>query len=93
MLKARTHRASPAAPPPLPTPPTLTALDAATRADLRVLAERSLDSLGVRERGPFVEAEMLRLFGVLGARMGQGTSVERERRLRAAIAAAMADYD
>jgi hypothetical protein len=65
----------------------------ATRSELRVLAERSLDSLGIHERGPFVEAEMLRLFGVLGAKMGEGSAAERERRLRDAIAAAMDEYD
>lgn len=93
MLDARTHRAAAPPLPPPPTPPTLTTLDAATRAELRVLAERSLDSLGMRERGPFVETEMLRLFGVLGARIGEGTAAERERRLRAAIADAMDDFD
>jgi hypothetical protein len=32
--------------------PTLAALDADTRQELRILAERSLDALGIRERGP-----------------------------------------
>src|SRR5215207_934307 len=62
------------------TPPTLTALDESTRHQLRVLAERSLDALGVRERGPFVENEMLRLFGMLASDAGGGP--EREGRLR-----------
>ena len=93
MFDARARRAEPAPLPPPPTPPTLTTLGAATRAELRVLAERSLDSLGMRERGPFVETEMLRLFGVLGASIGDGTAAEREQRLRDAIAAAMDDYD
>jgi hypothetical protein len=79
--------------PPLAAPPTLGILSGETRSELRVLAERSLDSLGVHERGPFLEAEMLRLFGTLGARMGDGSAAERERRLRAAISVAMDEYD
>lgn len=79
------------APPPPPTPPTLTALDESTRQQLRVLAERSLDALGVRERGPFIESEMLRLFGILAPRAGDGP--DREARLRAAIASAMSEID
>lgn len=93
MLEARTRRAGPAPLPPPPAPPTLAALDAGTRTQLRLLAERSLDALGMRERGPFVETEMLRLFGELGAHLGEGTAADRETRLRDAIAAAMADYD
>jgi len=77
--------------PPLATPPTLAALDDATRHQLRVLAERSLDALGVRERGPFVESEMLRLFGMLASTAGDGP--DREARLRAAIARAMSEID
>jgi hypothetical protein len=80
---------SPPAPPPVP--PTLSALDESTRERLRVLAERSLDVLGVRERGPFVENEMLRLFGELAAGAGNGS--DREARLRAAIARALAEVD
>jgi hypothetical protein len=72
-------------------PPTLAALDKETRDLLRVLAERSLDALGVRERGQFVENEMLRLFGMLGASVREGP--DRERRLRNAIAASMEEYD
>jgi len=85
----RTHERE-ALPPP-PAPPTLAALDETTRDQLRVLAERSLDALGVRERGPFVESEMLRLFGILASRAGDGP--DREPRLRAAIASAMAEID
>lgn len=79
------------APPPPATPPTLTALDESTRHQLRVLAERSLDALGVREREPFVENEMLRLFGMLASTAGDGP--DREARLRAAIARAMSEID
>ena len=77
--------------PEAPTPPTLSALDAFTREQLRTLAERSLDALGVRERGPFVESEMLRLFGDLAAEAGRGP--DREARLRAAIARMLAEVE
>jgi len=83
-------RAQPAPPPPA-APPTLSALDGETRDLLRVLAERSLDAIGVRERGPFLEGEMLRLFGILGSSAGKGA--DRETRLRAAIERAMAELD
>ena len=92
MLDARTRSddAMPAASPP-PTPPTLAALDDATRDQLRALAERTLDALGVRERGPFVETEMLRLFGELAASAGSGS--DREDRLRTAIRRALSEID
>ena len=77
--------------PPPPEPPTLTALDETTLQQLRILAERSLDALGVRERGPFVESEMLRLFGVLASSAGSGA--DREARLREAIERAMSEVD
>jgi hypothetical protein len=91
MLEAREQRRTRDEPPPPPEPPTLTALDDATRQRLRILAERSLDALGVRERGPFVESEMLRLFGVLASDAGAGP--DREARLRAAIDRALLDVD
>ena len=77
--------------PPPPVPPTLSALDESTREQLRKLAERSLDALGVRERQPFVENEMLRLFGELAARVGSGS--DREAKLQAAIARALEEVD
>jgi hypothetical protein len=80
-----------AAPLPPPAPPTLSALDESTRERLRVLAERSLDALGVRERQPFIESEMLRLFGELAA--GAGDGADREARLRGAIARALDEVD
>src|SRR5829696_1786745 len=83
------HRGA-AAPPP-PEPPTLSALDTSTRERLRALAERSLDALGIRERGPFLENEMLRLFGELAARAGGGS--DREARLRAVIARALEEVE
>ena len=73
------------------TPPTLEALSAETRQLLRLLAERSLDALGVRDRTPFMEGEMLRLFGSLAATVPEGP--DRERRLGAAIRSAMSEYD
>lgn len=89
-LRGAEHTQAPAPPPPA-APPTLTALSSETRTSLRALAERSLDALGVRDRGPFVEAEMLRLFGSLAATMaGAG---DPETRLRTAIDAAMDEYD
>ena len=77
--------------PAAPAPPTLSALDESTRERLRILAERSLDVLGVRERVPFVESEMLRLFGELAAGVGDGPG--REARLRAAIERMLAEVD
>jgi hypothetical protein len=71
--------------------PTLTALGVETRQELRVLAERSLDALGIRERGPFLESEMLRLFGILAP--STGSASERESQLRMAIRRAMAELD
>ena len=53
---------------------------------LRALAERSLDALGVRDRAPFMEGEMLKLFGTLAATVPEGP--DREQRLRTAIRAA-----
>ena len=80
------------APLPAPAEPiTLTSLDAETRRLLRDLAERSLDALGVRDRGPFMETEMLRLFGSLAATVPAGP--DRERRLRDAVRSAMSEYE
>ncbi len=79
-------------PVPLPaSPPTLAALSEETRTLLRALAERSLDALGVRERGPFVESEMLKLFGSIAATVPEGA--DRESRFRRAIEAAMREFD
>jgi hypothetical protein len=91
MFDAARRRREQDAPPRAATPPTLTALDAETRRRLRVLAERSLDTLGVRDRAPFVETEMLRLFGILASSAGDG--VDREQRLRAAVDQAMSELD
>ena len=50
-----------------------------------------LDALGVRDRTPFMEAEMLRLFGSLASTVPEGP--DRERRLCTAIRSAMSEYD
>jgi hypothetical protein len=91
MLEAGARRREQAPQPAPASPPTLSALDDETRKLLRALAEHSLDALGMREREPFLETEMLRLFGVLAATMEDGP--DRERRLRAAIVSAMSEYD
>ena len=90
MFDAAKRREQDALPAPA-TPPTLASLDESTRALLRALAERSLDALGVRERGPFLESEMLRLFGALASGVGDGA--DREAQLRAAIDRAMSEID
>jgi hypothetical protein len=79
------------APPPPPTPPSLDALQPETREMLRDLAAHALDHLGVHDREPFIEGEMLRQFSVLTAGIPKG--VERERWLREAIRRAMEAYD
>ena len=91
MLDAASRRREQTPLPPPAAPPTLEALTEETRQMLRALAERSLDALGVRDRVPFMEGEMLRLFGSLAATVTEGP--DRERRLRAAIRSAMSDYD
>ena len=91
MVDATRRRSEQEPAPPAATAPTLAALGAETRQALRVLAERSLDALGVRERGPFVESEMLRLFGTLAPSVGSAS--ERESQLRMAIERAMAELD
>ena len=87
---ANRGREEPTTAPPI-SPPSLEALESETRTLLRALAERSLDAVGVRERGPFLEGEMLRLFGVLGA--SAGTGADRDRQLRVAIEQAIAELD
>ena len=91
MLDAASRRREQTPQPAPASPPTLSALDEDTRKMLRGLAEHSLDALGMRDREPFLENEMLRLFGSIAATLEDGPDLER--RLRAAIAAAMSDYD
>jgi hypothetical protein len=91
MFDAAPRRREHAPLPPPESPPTLAALREETRDALRMLAERSIDALGMKVREPFVQDEMLRLFGRLGGTVGAGA--DRERRLQSAIAAAMSEYD
>ena len=91
MLEAGKRRRETTSAPESAAPATLAALDESTRNALRALAERSLDALGVRDRAPFLEAEMLRLFGSLATTLSNGP--DREVRLRGAIAVAMGEYD
>ena len=81
----------PAPSPPPASPPTLASLGGETRRELRVLAERSLDALGVHERGAFLEDEMLRLFGIVAQQIRPDE--DRETGLRRAIVIAMNEYD
>lgn len=91
MLDAGRRRREHAPPLPPACPPTLATLSHDTRTLLRALAERSLDALGVTQRGPFLEDEMLRLFGSLAAATESGP--DREASLRQVIVAAMSEYD
>ena len=91
MLEAGKRRREQAPPPPPASPPTLAMLSDDTRSLLRALAERSLDAVGVTQRGPFVEDEMLRLFGCLATATDAGE--DREASLRRVIASAMREYD
>ncbi len=88
--RQRDARKKPAAPPP-PTPPSLDALEPETRDLLRDLASHALDHLGVHDREPFIETEMLRQYGMLTSAIPKG--VDRERWLREAIRRAMEAYD
>lgn len=72
-------------------PSSLSALEEETRQLLRALADRTLEALGIRDRWSFVDGEMLRLFGSLGATVGSGA--DRELLLRKALVTALAEYD
>ncbi len=78
------------APPPR-TPPSLDELDEATRRDLRNLAERALEGLGIKETQDFLQGEMLKQFGAIAASVGDAPG--REQRLRAAVRAALDQYE
>lgn len=71
----------------LAAPPSLEGIDADSRRMLRQLAERAFVNLGVKDGGAFVEGEMLRLFSAIAATLG--SQPDRERRLRAALQAAL----
>lgn len=72
-------------------PKSLEGLEASTLRLLRRLAVRSLESLGIREPAPFVEAEMLSKFNSLAGGITPGP--EGEARLRDAISAALDHLD
>lgn len=74
-----------------PAPPSLAALGPDTRLLLERLARRALDSLGIRETGPYVESEMLRQFGVLAQAVPEGP--DREDRLGRAIQRTLDELD
>ena len=82
---ARGSPASPAA------PAALAALEPATLALLRRAALRALEDLGARDPERFVEAEMIAQLSHLARAIPE--TRDREARLRAALAALVAEYD
>jgi hypothetical protein len=74
-----------------PSPPSLDDLDAETRKTLRDLAERALEGLGIKDTATFLQGEMLKQFGAIAATVGNAPG--REARLRAAIRAAIDQYE
>jgi hypothetical protein len=72
-------------------PAQLRALEPETRALLRRLAQRAIEELGVRATTGFVEQEMLAQFSATAAGVPEGP--DRESRLRAALDAALHEYD
>jgi hypothetical protein len=77
--------------PPPPTPPSLDDLDEESRTMLRNLAERALEGIGVKETATFLQGEMLKQFGAIAGTIGDGPG--RERRLRAALQAALDQHE
>lgn len=73
-------------------PDALRGLEPATLALLRRLADRAMDALGIQARPPaMIENEMLHQFASLSAGVPEGEG--REVRLRAAMEAALDDFD
>jgi hypothetical protein len=62
-----------------------------TRSTLRNLAERSLEGLGIKDTDAFVPGEMLRQFGAIAATVGEAP--DRDRRLAAAVRAALDQHE
>lgn len=85
---ARRRQGPPPAP---PVPDALAALEPATLSLLRQVALRALEDVGAREPEKFVEGEMLVQLSLLVRAIPDGA--QRERRLRAALAALLAEYD
>jgi len=73
------------------TPSSLDDLDDETRVMLRNLAERALEGLGLKDTATFLQGEMLRQFGAIGATVGDAPG--REARLRTAIRAALDQHE
>lgn len=73
------------------TPPSLDELDDETRLLLRNLAERALEGLGIKETAEFLPGEMLKQFGAIAKSVGDAP--DRERRLRAAVRAALDQHE
>jgi len=86
--RKRDDRASVVEPPP---PPSLTALDKETLRLLRLLATRTIESLGVSDGTRFISGEMSRVFETLSATLP--LSADREGMLRRAISAAIEELD
>ena len=82
MIDAPRRRREPR-PPARPIKPQLASLTQTTRALLRDVAERSLDSLGVKDTSAFVEAEMIRQLTALDAAIPNAPN--RDALLRAAL--------
>jgi hypothetical protein len=77
--------------PPPPTPPSLDDLDEESRTMLRNLSERALEGIGVKDTATFLQGEMLKQFGAIAGTIGDGPG--RERRLRAALRAALDQHE
>ena len=78
------------APPPA-TPPSLDDLDDESRTLLRNLAERALEGIGIKDTASFLQGEMLKQFGAIAGTIGDAPG--RERRLRAALRAALDQHE
>jgi hypothetical protein len=74
-----------------PTPPSLESIDAETRTMLRLLAERALEGLGIKDTDAFVQAEMLKQFGAIAASIGDAPG--RDERFQRAVRAALEQYE
>lgn len=73
------------------TPESLAGLESETLADLRQLAIRTIESLGVDDSTPFIVDEMQRIFATLT--MTLPVSADRDRTLRRAIKSALEEVD
>jgi hypothetical protein len=92
LLTAPARRRDTAAEFPRPvTPPNLQALDDETLRLLRLLATRTIESLGVNDGARFVEDEMVRAFETLSATLP--LSADREGMLRRGIEAAIEELE